>query len=171
MELSKQHSLGGFIGALCLVGIIVIFACIRWEDVVEQAADGSYSISREREEAIEERIRKLEELTELYVLKATVDGYYFCPACPLGTSSNGKYFLYRGEVYKYGITMAPKERYGEQELSNWQLKYVMLDVGNRTKMEIQETILIGNYPGLPENLKREPSRRLAFPPGSGINLR
>lgn len=171
MELSKQQPLGGFIGVLCLLGFILIFAYIRWEEVVERESDGSFSISREREAAIEERTKRLRRRTELYKLTASVNGYFYCPLCPPEATTKGKFFLYKGEVYKYGVTMYPNQRYSKGELARWQLEYTMIDFGNRTEMEIKETIFMGNYPVLPENLRRKKTRRIATPPGSGTKLR
>ncbi|MEZ5040970.1 MAG: hypothetical protein R2828_13825 [Saprospiraceae bacterium] len=67
--------------------------------------------------------------------------------------------------------MYPNGRYSRGELARWQLEYTMIDYGNKTEMEVKEILLIGNYPILPENLRRQKSRRIAIPPGNGTKLR
>ena len=81
------------------------------------------------------------------------------------------FFLYKGEVYKYGQTISPSDRYSKTELARWNLEYIELLVSDLTTVTTTETILMGDYPLLPENLKRPKARRLAIPPGSGTNLR
>ena len=170
MELVKKGS--GSSGLLLLLSIfILIFAYIRWEDVVIQHPDGSYSIDDATADKADDRVDRIRERTEFYALIAKSDGYYECPLCPPEATANGRYFLYFKEVYKVGISMSPKGRYSQAELARWNLTYVTLSVGSYSEMLVLETAFMGNYPVYPENLKRPKHRRLAIPPGSGAKLR
>ena len=161
---------------LLLLTTIVLFCCYfldfqSWEDTVIQQPDGSYKLAKVREEAIARKVEKFETQTELYMLVAKTNAYYYCPACPIKSMKGGKYFLAKGQIYKYGVTINPKERYSTRELARWKLHYVILEVGNYKDMITREVILNGNYPILPENLARSSWRRLSIPPGSGVALR
>lgn len=123
------------------------------------------SLTREEEDAIEDRIERIQN-SELYVLLAEVDGYYDCPAC-----SNGKFFLHAGEIYKFGVTMNPSNRYSEQELARWRLEYVVLKVAPYNECLIEETLRSAGYRLLPENTRRPKERQLLIPPGSGVKFR
>jgi hypothetical protein len=159
-----------FFTALLLLSLIVA-QLPSWREVVIELPDGSFTLSKERQEAIDEKISRYRTQTELYMLQTNTDSYYFCPACPPQALRNGKYFLLKNQVYKYGITINSKERYSKAELARWRLNYVILAVGNYTDMATKEVILNGSYPILPENLARAIPRRLSIPPGSGVALR
>ncbi|MCO6489916.1 MAG: hypothetical protein J5I98_15980 [Phaeodactylibacter sp.] len=58
-----------------------------------------------------------------------------------------------------------------KELPDGTFEYIELLVSDLTTVTSAETILMGAYPLLPENLKRPIARRLTVPPGSGKNLR
>lgn len=155
----------------CLSTFLLIFAYIRWEDVIIQNPDGSYSIDDATSDKIADRVDRIENNSEFYALVAESDGYFICPLCPPEASKNGKYFLYFNEVYKVGVSMNGNRRYSQAELVKWKLAYVVLSVGSYSKMLSLETAFMGNYPLHPENLKRPKSRRLVTPPGSGAKLR
>ena len=161
-----------FLILLLLSIFVLLFAVKRWEDVVKELPDGSFELTREHQESIDDRIDRINNKAELYVLRALSNGYYFCPLCPEeATNGNGQFFLYQGEVYKYGQTINPSDRYSKTELARWNLEYIELLVSDLTTVTTAETILMGAYPLLPENLKRPIARRLTVPPGSGTNLR
>ena len=170
MELSRRRSLP--IGRWVLLSVfILIFAYIRWEDVVIQRPDGSYSIDDATADKVDDRVDRIRNRTEFYRLVAENDGYFQCPLCPPEAVTNSRYFLYYGEVYKYGITLDKKSRYSKSELLKWNLRYEVIAIGDHAEMLVLETYHMGQYPLLPENLKREKFRRLATPPGSGTRLR
>lgn len=170
MELSEGRSLP--FGLLLLISLfILIFAYIRWEDVVVQNPDGSFSIDNTTADKVADRVDRVRNKTEFYALVAKSDGYYVCPLCPPEATTNGLYFLYYEEVYKVGITINPKNRYSRTELNRWNLDYLVLDVGSYSEMLILETKFMGTYAVYPENLKRPQHRRLVTPPGSGTKLR
>lgn len=79
---------------------------------------------------------------------------------------SGKVFLYRGEVWKYGVTCKknPENRYP----SNFYISNnVLLDIqfkGTRLACEIEEKRKLYAYPAHPENLKRKLSEKLILPP-------
>ena len=150
----------------CLLGITIL-AYLRWVDVV--TPDGkNLTVAREKE--IADRIDRLQN-AQLYVLRAEINGYFLCPKCPPETARNGKYYLKVGESYKYGVTINPNERYSKAELARFRLNYLLLATGPLEEMLAKESILIGQYATLPENLARPKALRLAIPPGSGVDLR
>ena len=153
-----------------LSAFIFSFAYIRWEDVVIQHPDGSYSLHDDFSDKANDRVDRLKNKTEFYRLVAETDGYYVCPLCPPESTTNGKFFLYYGETYKYGISMDAKGRYTKAELLRWKLRYERIAVGSYSEMLILETTHMAEYPILPENLKRAKNRKLATPPGSGTRL-
>lgn len=150
---------------------LLIFAYIRWEDVVIQHPDGTYSINDATNDKIAERIDRIQRKAVFYQLVAASDGYYLCPLCPPESTSNGKYFLYFREVYKYGVSIESKGRYTHAELARWNLRYEQIAIGDYTAMLSLETIHMGEYPLHPDNMKRPVKRRLVTPPGSGARLR
>ena len=158
---------------LILLGIgttIFLFAKLKWNDVVKFDENGNIQLTEERQKSVSDRHDRLDN-AQLYVLKARVNGYYECPSCPLGTDKNGKYYLNTGEIYKYGVTINPAERYTQAELNRWRLNYVVIDTGSDTAMKKMETALIAEYALHPENVRRNEKWRLAIPPGSGTDLR
>jgi hypothetical protein len=150
---------------------ILVFAYIRWEDVVIQHPDGSFSIDDATSDKIADRLDRIENKSEFYALVAESNGYFICPLCPPEASKNGKYFLYFNEVYKVGVSMNGNRRYSQAELAKWKLAYVVLNVGSYSEMLALETAFMGSYALHPENLKRPKRRRLVTPPGSGTKLR
>lgn len=149
---------------------IVIFAYIRWEDVVIRHPDGTLSVDDTTTDRIADRLDRIEN-SEFYALVAESNGYFICPLCPPEATKNGRYFLYFNEIYKVGVSMNGKRRYTQAELARFNLAYVILNSGNYGEMLTLETAFMGNYPLHPENLKRPVYRRLVTPPGSGAKLR
>lgn len=156
---------------LFLSVFLLIFAYIRWEDVVIQHPDGSYSLDDVTSDKIADRVDRINNKAEFYALVATTSGYYLCPLCPPEATTNGLFFLNFEEIYKVGVSIQPKNRYSDAELARWQLDYFIIDAGSYSKMLTLETLFMGNYPLHPENLRRPPHRRLVTPPGSGTQLR
>lgn len=109
---------------------------------------------------------------ELYMLVAKRNGMYLCKHCP-----NGNFFLYAGQLYRYGITGNEKE--GRGYTNNWehsnQLIYLTIYQGDLATVKMMEIDLIGKYALHPENLERpllgeEKAKkywyRLVLPPGN-----
>lgn len=136
-----------------------------------QNPDGSLSVDDASSDKIADRVDRIRNKTEFYKLVARSDGYFACPLCPPEATTNGRYFLYFREVYKYGITIDPNNRYSRAELAKWNLDYIVIAVGSYSEMLTLETTYSGSYPILPENLNRPIQRRLAIPPGSATKLR
>lgn len=156
---------------LLLSLIIVIFAYIHWEDVVIRHPDGTYSIDDATADRVADRVDRIQNQAEFYKLVAKSNGYFACPLCPPKASSNGKFFLYYREIYKYGVTINPQQRYSRSELAAWNLDYIVIAAGSYSDMLALETVHSGQYAVLPENLNRPLLRRLAVAPGSGTILR
>lgn len=154
-----------------LSAFILIFAYIRWEDVVIENPDGSFSIDDATADKVADRVDRIENQSEFYALVAETNGYFICPLCPPEATTNSRYYLYFNEVYKVGVSMNGNRRYSQAELARWNLAYVVLQIGNYAEMLALETTFMGNYPLYPENLKRPKYRRLVTPPGSGAKLR
>lgn len=154
---------------MALLAILGIVLALNWEDITTEK-DGETVLTPDRERKIDERERRLQK-AELYALLADVDGYYECPLCPQRALINGKYYLHKGNVYRYGVTTNRVERYSTQELTRYRLKYVVLKEGTLEQCLIEETYRNAGYALLAENLARPEKYRLAIPPGSGVDLR
>lgn len=153
-------------------GFIVFMAFEKFDDFVQRNPDGTYVLKKKRRDQLNDKVHRMREETEQYVLRASKSGYYQCLHCP-----NGVFFLHANEVWKYGITTQGKYgRYKPQYLRRMGLIYEVQYIGNLQKAMEQELIKIGNYPLLPENLAR-PDRssseeiryKLARPPGQATD--
>lgn len=142
-----------------------------WEEATQTGSDGSISLSDDWSRTIERKKGKYE-IHELYMLVAASDGYFSCKHCPVG-----RFYLRRGEIYRYGTTGDGQSArgYNERWLNDHLLSYVILMKSDITTVKIAETTLIGEYVLLPENLNRplfnqaggKPNwYRLVLPPGN-----
>lgn len=170
MELIKKRTVP--FGLFLLLSFsLLVFAYIRWEDVVIKKSDGAFSVKDDVKGKALDRIDRIQNRTEFYYLTARSDGYYDCPLCPPEAAANGRFFLYYGEIYKVGVSMISDTRYTKAELDRWNLNYLQIAVGSYSEMLVLETKFMSSYPVHPENLKRSKSRRLVTPPGAGTRLR
>lgn len=159
--------------AMILTAAILLMAIPKtWKEAVRQNEDGSYSLSREWEEAIDQKKEKIEQ-HELYMLVAKKNGMYLCKRCP-----TGKFYLYEGELYRYGTTGNGKKRRGYSD--KWEagnnLRFFHISYGDEATVKLGQTKLIGTYAIHPENMNRPvigtPGaknywHRLVIPPGNG----
>ncbi len=175
-----QPPLFRYLPIVVLVGLI-LFSGYRifrsFEDVVETRG-GNQVLTRERATELKEKKRQLKEEYICYKLVASMDGIYKCDNCP-----NGYFYLFEGEVAKYGTTMYPNTRYPAYKLVEQNLSMIPIDNGSLTKMRQLELDLIYGYPLLEENLTRpslreyldnfsedsKPRWKLARPPQNGID--
>ncbi|HMQ49893.1 MAG TPA: hypothetical protein PKA00_20765 [Saprospiraceae bacterium] len=172
MEASKNHLYFLFaLGLLCSGFLMLMSLPKSWEASVQQNEDGSYSLSKARQEAIDQKKERILQ-QEVYMLVAAENGIYFCKHCV-----NQNFFLYKGEVYKYGTTGNGKNGRGYSE--SWQMQnklvFVHLGFGDESTVKIKQAELLGVYPLLPENMSR-PNKgdfkskphwhRLVLPPGN-----
>ena len=108
--------------------------------------------------------RELDEIdnAQQYGLYAAISGNYPCFTCSDGSKT---IFLYRNEVWKYGVTRkGEKTRYPGDMLSSSKLIYVVEFEGDYAQCLKEEKRKIYNYPLLPEALKRKV--KLFRPPGN-----
>ena len=123
--------------------------------------DGEEVLSPERQAKLD---RELEEIdnTMQYALIADYDGYYPCYTCPNGSTT---LFLYKGEIWKYGITRkGERKRYPGKSYGAPNLSFVVQFIGTSNECLKMEKIKIYHYPLLPEARKRK--IRLFRPPGN-----
>ena len=115
----------------------------------------------ERDQAYSERIDRLNN-AEQYALLAKTTGYYPCYHCP-----NGKFFLNKNEVWKYGTTINGKsKRYTDEYLQGLNVLYVVEFEGTVQLCLEEEAKKIILYYQLPENAVRFDRNRLLRPPGN-----
>lgn len=139
---------------LLLSGIIFVLFSKVW--------DGTKEVdSSERDKAYSERIERLNN-AEQYALIANTDGFYPCPHCV-----DQKFYLYKNEVWKYGVTINGKNgRYKDEFLRTNNVSYVIEFEGPVQKCLEEEARKIILYYQLPENMKRGETFRLIRPPGN-----
>ena len=171
MQLTTKITVPFGLPLLLLSLFILIFSYIRWEDVVIRQPDGSIGIKDDVKDKALDRVDRIRNRTEFYHLVARSNGYYECPLCPPGTTTNGRYFLEFREIYRVGVSMTADTRYSKAELDRWNLDYVEIAMGSYSEMLVLETQFMANYARHPENLRRPEHRRLVTPPGSGTRLR
>ena len=112
---------------------------------------------------LEKRLKEIDD-SEQYALVAGVNGWYPC----LHSGRTG-YYLYTGEVWKYGVTSKGQfGRYTESFLFKNKVSYIVEFKGNIAECLKMEQIKLYNYPFLPENLARPPEERLPRPPYNPI---
>jgi hypothetical protein len=151
-------------GLLRLLGrlspLIFIVMALTFADVIVWV-DGVPKLHPKREQKLEKEIREIDD-AEQYALIALVEGLYDCLTCP-----TGKIYLYPGNIWKYGVTRkGMKSRYGSDYIEGKKLVYVVQFEGNYALCLIEEKRKIYYYPLLKENLLRQDSQRLVYPPGN-----
>ena len=163
----------GFLLAGLLVTLLILTMAIpkTWEEATKIADDGSITLADDWAGTVERKVRKYER-HDLYMLVAVRDGYFQCHHCP-----TGKFFLKKGEVYRYGTTGDGqiKRGYNEEWLYKNNLFYIHIFTGSITSVGIEQTVLIGSYALHFENMARPlfnaPEAkpywyRLVIPPGN-----
>lgn len=131
-----------------------------WEEAVTLQEDGSYRLSEKWEKTILRKKKKIKK-HRLYVLVATQNGYFDCPHSP-----TGKFYLKKGEIYRYGTTgeTTVGRGYSETWLIKNNLTFKVIMEGDLATVTLAQTTLIGQYPLLPENMQRPlPGDELAKP--------
>lgn len=158
---------------LILLGCFgIIMAYEKFDDFVKRKPDGGYELKEERRDQLNDKVRRMRSEAEQYVLRASRNGFYECLHCPQGV-----FYLYKGEVWKYGVTTRGKlGRYKPQYLKRMGLIYEMQFRGSLQQAMELELIKIGQYPLLPENLSRPDKPegeliryKLARPPGQATD--
>lgn len=123
--------------------------------------EGNVKLHPKRQSKLEKELNEIDNAQQ-YGLYAAIPGNYPCYTCPDGAKT---IFLYRNEVWKYGITRkGEKTRYPGDMLSNSKLIYVVEFEGDYAQCLKEEKRKIYNYPLLPEALKRKV--KLFRPPGN-----
>lgn len=169
---SNGRSYSHILFALLTIALFIYLAIPKdWQDATRTNEDGSVSLSEEWEKTITEKQEQYAE-HELYMLAAASSGYFLCKHCP-----TGKFYLNKGEVYRYGTTGIGQSKRGfnREWLNTYHLNYFLLMKGDITVIKTEEAALIGGYAILPENLARPLSGssqsksywyRLVLPPGN-----
>lgn len=155
-----------------LVAFLSYMAFEKFDDFVRKNPDGGYELREKRKDKLNDRVIRLRTEAEQYVLRAVRNGYYQCLHCP-----NGVFYLYANEVWKFGTTIRGESgRYKPQYLSRMGLRYDVEYRGTIQKAMEMETIRIGQYPLLPENISRPDKPKgefirykLARPPGQATD--
>lgn len=137
----------------------LVWAVLKFDEVVIQKEDGSFELAPKRLKKLEKELAALDN-SEQYALVALENGYYPCLTC-LTTDT---IFLFRGEVWKYGVTKNGEKGRYKGQLPAPNLDYKIEYIGSTHECQRLEKVKIYNYPLLPENLKR--IQRLARPPGN-----
>jgi hypothetical protein len=123
--------------------------------------DGNVQLHPDRQAKLGKELEEIDNAQQ-YGLYATIPGNYPCYTCPDGAKT---IFLYRNEVWKYGVTRKGEQiRYPGDMLSSSRLFYVVEFEGDYAQCLKEEKRKIYNYPLLPEALKREV--KLFRPPGN-----
>lgn len=174
MDTSKttRFPLGLLLTAL-LVSLFFLYMAIpkTWEEATKTADDGTITLADDWAGTIERKLSKYEK-HDLYALLAVNDGYFECKHCP-----TGKFFLKKGELYRYGTTGDGQNGrgYNEEWIYINKLFYIHLLSGDLTTVSIAQASFIGAYALLPQNLARPlPNSsearpywyRLVIPPGN-----
>lgn len=151
-----MERINGFTARLTLLSIMAVICIIwmaipkSWEEASKEKKDGDYDMSDAWREAMEEKKEKIKN-HELYMLVASENGMYLCNHCP-----TGKFFLFAGEVYRYGTTGNSEVGRGYNE--NWKnankLSYFTIFRGDQTSVKIKQAEYIATYVLQPENLNR-----------------
>ncbi|MGH1438047.1 MAG: hypothetical protein ACRBG0_26670 [Lewinella sp.] len=114
--------------------------------------EGDMALSSKREAKLAKELEEIDNAVQ-YALVATKDGVYPCYACP---SAQKVIFLYKGNVWKYGVTRKEEsERYPNGNYGAENLLFLPLFWGTYGECLKQEKIMIYNYPFLPEAKERD----------------
>ena len=132
---------------------------LTFKEVVQKDINGNYQLHPNRLRKLQRDIENLNN-AEQYVLKARYNGWFSCLSCPFRDSI----YLYKNEVWKYGVTINGEVgRYGNH-LGAKGLMYDPEYTGTIEQCMIKERKKIIQYPLLEENLSRK--QPIARPPGN-----
>ncbi len=156
----QPHKWPPYSGLLMVVILFVGFLLMmaKKRPFLEFDADGIPKLAPWRQEELERGMKKFDE-AEQYVLEVALEGYYPCFHCEEKTI-----FLFKGEVWKYGVTINGElGRYpgGLNEIGLVYFSEFKGTLSDCLKAEKRKIIL---YALLPENLKRDVP--LIRPPGN-----
>ena len=151
----QQHSTLPIV--IGIVAALLLLAALKWEDVARRFKDGTWGLSEERQQQLDETLGRNEH-AEQYVLIAAVAGWYKCYLC-----EEGIYWLNKGEIAKIGITTNPVERYAQKWLEDNRVEYIIEIEGDLARVRKAEIERIASYPFLPENMARPKEKRLVVP--------
>lgn len=140
-----------------IAAVLLLLAALKWADVARRQKDGSWGLSEERQQEMENTLERNEN-AEQYVLLATTSGWYECYLC-----KDGVFWLNKGEIAKIGITTNPAERYSQRWLEDNRVEYIIEVEGNLATVRRAEIERIASYPLLPENMARPKEKRLVVP--------
>ena len=143
-----------------IIGIaaaLLLLAALKWEDVARRLRDGTWILSEERQQEMDDTLDRNEN-AEQYVLLAAVSGWYKCYLC-----EEELYWLNKGEIAKIGITTNRAERYSQKWLEDNRVEYIIEVEGDLAKVRKAEIERIASYPFLPENMARPKEQRLVVP--------
>jgi len=149
---------------LLIVFLVILLAVKEYfEDYVIQKDDGSYELNPKIVKQLQKDTAKFRN-AEQYVLVAKENAWYPCLTCP----DTNMIFLFRNEVWKYGVTINHKNvRYSPKKLELIGVAYRVEYKGSIEECLRQERIKIVHYVLLPENLKRKV--KLTKPPYNPVN--
>lgn len=147
-------SLPRYLSILLLLALSTFLLMKVWNN-------GKQVDSSERDEALDSRIERLQN-AEQYALLALTHGYYTCSHC-----SDGRIWLNKNEVAKYGTSMNTDTRYTKEFLKKYNVYYFTQFTGTLQECLEEEARKIYLYYSLPENAVR--FKPLARPPLNKID--
>ena len=142
-----------------LIGFLVFSAKELVETFFTDLEGGQEAI-----EAAKAKAKKLIDKNEVYyfyALRALKTGAYLCQTCPKGIS---KVTLFNKQVWKYGITNDPMNRYSRRHLESLGLYLDVIDKGGWNYCRNLEILHINGYQFLLESNK--PECKLMKPPAN-----
>lgn len=142
------------------VALFFIVAMLTFADVIVWV-EGVPQLHPKRLAKLQKEEKEIDN-AEQYALLAKSSGFYPCFMC-----STGEVYLFKGNVWKYGVTRkGQRGRYSQVFVSGKKLDYLVQFEGHYAQCLIEEKRKIYHYPLLPENLIRPDSVRLIYPPGN-----
>jgi hypothetical protein len=167
-EPEKQPNTGFYLFLLLLAigGIFGTYHLISGSKkspvIIDQ--DGNKVLAPHRQKKLDKELKEIDNAAQ-YVLVADKTGYFPCYTCPDGS---GLIYLYKGEVWKYGMTRKGENgRYPKQNYGAPNLRFLIQFQGTVSECLKMEKIKIYSYPLLPEAEKRDFT--LIIPPGNVID--
>ena len=132
---------------LLVLAVGLVFAFKHFQDGYEKV-DGEWVMKPEFRDKVDDKRDSFEEC-EVYYLIALKDGLYECHNCV------GKvFYLYKGEIVKIGMTCTGSNRYRKAFYDTRNVRYRTVFYGNVMECQQEEISRLGNYAGLPENMRR-----------------
>ncbi len=132
---------------------------LTFDEVVQKDINGKYQLHPNRLRKLRRDIENLNN-AEQYALKAKSNGWFSCLSCPYRDSI----YLYKNEIWKYGVTINGEVGRYRNRLKIKGLQYKTQYTGTIEQCMIEERKKIIKYPLLRENLQRK--KPIARPPGN-----